>query len=163
MDQKVPVDEVRLLRKVIEGIDMIYSNGALSDQPKADESASSVDSAQLMRQMMAINKIELLLDRILYILAESPYCRVSFESQENYEMDLRIPVHAITKHFKPDELIQVHRSYVVNPKRVLAVDKKSVKDYEIWLKTGRTAIQIPIGRSYTSKLRKQFPQWFKKG
>ncbi|MGK5091215.1 LytTR family DNA-binding domain-containing protein [Deltaproteobacteria bacterium TL4] len=164
MENPVPIDEVRYLRRILEGLDMVFHTNSsfdLEDRGQ-EEDPASIDSAVLMRQMMALNKIELLLDRILFICAESPYCRVSFESQNNFELDLRVPIHMVVEHFKEDELLRVHRSYLVNPKRVLCVDRKNPRDFEMWMKSGpRSTIQVPVGRSYVSKLRNTNPRWFK--
>ena len=162
MTQHIPAEEARLLRKILDGIDMVFNNTeSAPGDPTFQRTAASGDSAQIMRQMMALNKIELLLNRILYIYAESPYCRIYFESQNDFEMDLRLPIHALVVNFKPEELLRVHRSYVINPKKVLCVDRKNPRDHEIWLKNGpKSTAQIPVGRSYIDKIQELYPKWF---
>ncbi|MBF0349846.1 MAG: LytTR family transcriptional regulator [SAR324 cluster bacterium] len=162
MTNKVPIDDARILRKIIEGIDMIFNVDTANHGPLSEaEEKAKVDSGLMMRQMMALNKIELLIDRILYIYAESPYCRIFFESQNDFEMDLRLPIHALVENFRPEELLRIHRSYVINPKKVLCVDKKNPRDYEVWLKNGpKNTAQIPLGRSYMPDVQKRYPKWF---
>ena len=166
MDPKIPIDEVRILRKILDGIDMVFhkdtGTAVTGGVDSKGRPVSTTDTAVLMRQMLNINKIELLVSRILFIYAESPYCRIAFESQKDFELDLRLPIHSLVAHFKGDELLRVHRSYMVNPKKVLCIDKKNPRDHEIWLKTGpKSTVQIPVGRSYVSKIRGLYPNWFK--
>jgi DNA-binding LytR/AlgR family response regulator len=53
-------------------------------------------------------------------------------------------------------LLQVHRSYLVNPKKVINAIKRS---RDVWvLNMGQE--EIPIARQYLSRLRLEFAHWF---
>ncbi|MGL6042227.1 MAG: glycosyl hydrolase family 18 protein, partial [Deefgea sp.] len=93
--------------------------------------------------------------KILYIRADKGYSAI-------YASDLRAPqyitlrLRAIRMYFDERLLLQVHRSYLVNPKKVTHASKRG---RDVWvLNIGNE--EIPIARQYLSRLRLEFSQWF---
>ena len=162
-------EENRLLRKMISGIEMVYNSIGqhISRQSKVSKellklSKQKTDATEYMKRLLAINKVELLLDRIIYIQVEAPYCRVFMDSKIKSEIDLRVTIHTLEEHFDEKDLLKIHRSYLVNPKKVLCAENRGVRDYELLLKgSNHEKIALPIARSYAEKLRLHRPKWFK--
>lgn len=93
--------------------------------------------------------------KILYIRADKGYSGI-------YASDLRAPqyitlrLRAIRMYFDERLLLQVHRSYLVNPKKVISAIKRG---RDVWvLNMGQE--EIPIARQYLSRLRLEFAHWF---
>lgn len=131
---------------------MLTADNPIQIQPTAD-------AKQQWQQFQAFSKIELMLSHILYIQAESPYCKLVLESKRNHTLELRSPIHALERYFADDHLLQIHRSYLVNPKKVVCANQKVDRNYELWLLDRST---IPVGRSYLRKLRQRYAGWFRR-
>ena len=68
----------------------------------------------------------------------------------------------IKMYYDDNVLLQVHRSYLVNPDKVLSIQKELVgvkrnSKYSIVMTGGI----ITIGKSFIPKIKERFPQWFK--
>ncbi|MBF0238242.1 MAG: LytTR family transcriptional regulator [SAR324 cluster bacterium] len=162
-------EENRILRKIIKGMELVYDElgqhlvavipgdgvGSLKENSKIQ------DASEYMKKLLAVNKIELLLDRVLYIHVESPYCRVVLDSKNNTEIDVRITLETLEHYFGEKALVKIHRSYLVNPKKVVCAVRRGVRDYEIWLRN-RTPqkVVLPLARSYLEKIQQKAPKWF---
>ncbi|WP_226660747.1 glycosyl hydrolase family 18 protein [Microbulbifer aggregans] len=92
-------------------------------------------------------------DQLLFIRGEKGYSGI-YCSNEREPCYVFLRLRHIRQYF-PDLLHPVHRSYLVNPKQVLSVDKQNKK----WtlLVAGH---QIPISKSRVNALMKAFPAWF---
>ena len=94
-------------------------------------------------------------DKILFIRADKGYSGI-------YASDLRAPLYitlrlrAIRMYFDERLLLQVHRSYLINPKKVSSASKRGRDSWV--LNVGQEA--IPIARQYLSRLRTDFAHWF---
>ena len=91
-----------------------------------------------------------MLQRIVYIQAAKQYCIVY---TENETVELRLSLKEISLRFTDDQLLQVHRSYLVNPKHVVSIKLSPKKGMEIFLGRG----QVPVGGSYRSTVSHTFP------
>lgn len=155
-------EENRLLRKLIYGIEMIYN--PLEFQAEEDHTASSPiqkNSLQVMKQLIAINKIELLLERIVYIQSSGHYCQIFMNAQQKNSMDLRISINRVAKEFDSEQLVRIHRSYLINPKKVQYAEKKAVRNYILWLRDSYSnRIFLPIARSQIEKMMENHSVWF---
>ncbi|SMD06450.1 two component transcriptional regulator, LytTR family [Desulfocicer vacuolatum DSM 3385] len=91
-----------------------------------------------------------MLQKILYIQAARQYCIVH---TENKKVELRLSLKEITLRFNDEQLLQVHRSYLVNPTHVVSIKLSKKKGMEICLLRGR----VPVGGSYKSTILDAFP------
>ncbi|MEE8057131.1 MAG: ATP-binding protein [Pseudomonadales bacterium] len=93
------------------------------------------------------------LEQILFIQVEKNYCLVTKETDNGIkELILRIPFKQILFHVEKDQLLQVHRSYAVNPNKILSIHGKK---QEMQLESNQT---VPIAKKYVHELKRQFPQ-----
>lgn len=109
-----------------------------------------------------IKKVEQILAEILYVNAEARDSILIFDADSNITLPLKISVQDLEAFIPNNRLMRIHRSYLINPEKVLCITKKSVHDYEFWLcdRAHKTAT-VPIGRSYLERLFEQHPLWFK--
>ncbi|WP_348945866.1 glycosyl hydrolase family 18 protein [Chitinibacter sp. FCG-7] len=94
-------------------------------------------------------------DKLQFIRAEKGYSAIVAQ-------DLRAPAYitlrlrAIRLYFDDSVLIQVHRSYLVNPKKVRAAQKRGREGWCLLIGDEL----IPVSRQYLPRLRLDFPAWF---
>lgn len=120
---------------------------------------SPVLNEQNLDQLIVIQQIREYLDKIYYIQAESPYCRVFFDLQQKRQIELRVTIQALDEAFS--SLIRVHRSYLVHQRKIKTFKRKSPADYElIFISNSKDKVSIPAGRTYISKLRTDYPELF---
>ncbi|MDO6427270.1 glycosyl hydrolase family 18 protein [Thalassotalea sp. 1_MG-2023] len=94
-------------------------------------------------------------DRIKYLKAESGYTGLYIQSlKEPRYISMRL--RAIKQYFDDVALVQVHRSYLVNPKKVSKI--KTIAKLKFELELG--SVKIPVSRTYVPMLKEHFPQWF---
>ncbi len=91
-----------------------------------------------------------MLQRILYIKAAKQYCVVHTDTKT---VELRLSLKEITLRFNEDQLLQVHRSYLVNPEHVTSIKLSKNKGMDLCLTRGR----VPVGGSYRSTVLNTFP------
>ena len=97
-----------------------------------------------------IYSIGSMLNTIQYIQAAKQYCIVHTEKKT---IELRLSLKEITLRFNDDQLLQVHRSYLVNPAQVTSIKMSKSKGMDIYL----TQNQVPVGGSYMSTVLNAFP------
>ena len=69
----------------------------------------------------------------------------------------------LEERFTGKELYRVHRSYLINPKKVIGTQKRGARDYWVSLKdTSGAPILLPIARSYLDQCMREHAEWFKK-
>jgi DNA-binding LytR/AlgR family response regulator len=74
---------------------------------------------------------------------------------------IRVTIQALEDYFKEKDLLRVHRSYLVNPKRILSINKHKNNEIKLLVKDLRGEIaMIPIGRSYHDKIKSALPGLF---
>ncbi|SMC24859.1 Chitinase, GH18 family [Andreprevotia lacus DSM 23236] len=94
-------------------------------------------------------------ERLLFIRADKGYSGI-------HCMDGAMPLYitlrlrTIRLYFPDDVLLQVHRSYLVNPRRVVRAEAKTRGACELIV--GKTV--VPVRRQYVSRLRALYPAWF---
>lgn len=94
-------------------------------------------------------------DKLHFIRAEKGYSAIVAQ-------DLRAPsyitlrLRAIRLYFDDSLLIQVHRSYLINPKKVRAAQKRGREGWCVLIADE----VIPIARQYLPRIRQDFPHWF---
>jgi len=94
-------------------------------------------------------------EKLDYIKAEKGYSGLYIKGKKDpVYVTLRLRV--IKQYFDDLALLHVHRSYLVNPNKVLKAKQLSAFRYELQL----TKISLPIGRSYVELLKRKYPHWF---
>ena len=100
-------------RENLEYVRNLISPGAVSS---AGGSPGSAFDPNLSKEIYTIGSM---LQRILYIQAARQYCIV--HTDDNETVELRLSLKEITLRFNEDQLLQVHRSYLVNPEHVFSI------------------------------------------
>lgn len=104
--------------------------------------------------------IEEMQANIIYIKGNSPYSTLVFDAKEKNCRDIRISMSLLSEYFDHSEMIQVHRSYLVNPIYVQRMIK-SGRDYQIELKDkGLIKTRLPVARSHVRRLKQFYSAWF---
>ena len=94
-------------------------------------------------------------EKIDYIKADKGYSGLYLkDNKEPIYVTLRLRV--IKQYFDDISLVHVHRSYLVNPNKVLKAKQLSAFRYELQL----AKVSLPIGRSYIELLKRKYPHWF---
>ncbi len=94
-------------------------------------------------------------ERIKYLKAESGYTGIYIQSlKEPRYISMRL--RTIKQYFDDITLVQVHRSYLVNPKKVNRINAIAKLKFELELGTTK----IPVSRTYIPMLKENFPHWF---
>lgn len=152
-----------------------YAAGELHFEIESDDALSATDvryfsvlvnQIQLVRQTLKeMVKEPVLLselyevaknkDRINYVQADQGYTTVYFMGRKNNQV-LSSRLRTIKQYFDDDALLQIHRSYLVNPKRVTKVVKKTKYKFEVQVADAT----LPISRTYLPVLKEQYPHWF---
>jgi DNA-binding LytR/AlgR family response regulator len=89
------------------------------------------------------------LDQILYIKVEKNYCLIFSQDGDNVKEDtLRIPFKQILFHTENNQLFQIHRSYAINPSKIVSV---STKEQLVFLENNES---VPAVKKYLAQLKK---------
>ncbi len=130
---------------------------------KNEEEIKSLNKIVEKGQPDAIQKISQYFSSVLYVQSTFPYCRIICKAEENDALLIRTTLKELEKQFDGQDLLRIHKSFLVNPIKVVSVSKKGSQDYEAVLKdnNGKTT-KVPIGRKYHSSLKKMNPIWFSK-
>lgn len=94
-------------------------------------------------------------DKLSYIKAENGYSGIYMPNQADPTY-LSLRLKTIKMYFDDDALLQVHRSWLVNPKKVIRIQQISKLKYEVEVDNQK----IPIARPYIPVLKQHFPHWF---
>lgn len=106
-------------------------------------------------------KISEYFGRILYIKAQFPICEVYCNTKEDPAMVVRTTLKQLEDSFNEKFLLRVHRSYLVNPEKIVGISKKGVQDYEMQIvDVKENILNIPIGRKYHEDMANRFPKFF---
>ncbi|QLG88649.1 LytTR family transcriptional regulator DNA-binding domain-containing protein [Chitinibacter bivalviorum] len=94
-------------------------------------------------------------DKLLFIRADKGYSAI-FAQDLVAPSYITLRLRAIRLYFDEGVLLQVHRSYLVNPKKVQGIKKRARDTWELQIGSE----MIPVSRQYLSRLRQVYPQWF---
>ncbi|WP_026263212.1 glycosyl hydrolase family 18 protein [Chitiniphilus shinanonensis] len=94
-------------------------------------------------------------DKLLFIRADKGYSGIH-TADGGMPLYVTLRLRAIRLYFTEDVLLQVHRSYLVNPRRVTRANHVGKGQYELLV--GRSA--VPVRRQVLPRLRELYPQWF---
>lgn len=113
------------------------------------------------KQLEILYLIQHQVPNILFIQSKSPYCEIVKEPGEAPMERVRIPVQVIEDFFNGKKMIRVHRSYLVNPQKVVAFEKQINNEYKLLLQdNAHNLITLPVGRTYHEKLKTIMPNLF---
>ncbi|MBY6185209.1 LytTR family transcriptional regulator DNA-binding domain-containing protein [Marinobacter hydrocarbonoclasticus] len=94
--------------------------------------------------------------RILYLVGANQYCEVVWADTARTEL-FSMPLKMVHRYMHK-ELVQVHRSYLVNPDRVQGARRKRNGRVELFLHLTR----IPVGDTYKQALEDSHFHWFER-
>lgn len=100
------------------------------------------------KSLAILHEIASQIDQILFIQAADNYCTV--HKKGNKTAIIRMPLKKIKLYFDDDYLLQVHRSYLINPNKIKGLRQAENRRYFLEF-TGKRE-SIPVGRKYKSKL-----------
>ncbi|NTS78384.1 LytTR family transcriptional regulator DNA-binding domain-containing protein [Catenovulum sp. SM1970] len=109
-----------------------------------------IKQPQLLAELHEISQHK---DDILFIQGARGYSGIYCKNKTNPSY-IYLSLRAIRSYF-PDLLVQVHRSYLINPRYISGLNKNKAS-YSLLL----AETLVPIGRSYLKKLRTHYPNWF---
>lgn len=128
---------------------------------KYEEEIRSLNRIVKNGQPDVFHKISQYFSSVLYIHSTFPYCKIICKAEESNSLLLRTTLKELEKKFDGQDLLRIHKSYLVNPIKIISIAKKGSQDYEAMLKDNDDRIvRIPIGRKYHSSLKKLNPKWF---
>ena len=93
------------------------------------------------------------LNKIEVIQSQDKYCSIITEKHSNFEKLHRIRLKTLKLYFPEEKLLQVHRSYLVNPQKVSGLRKKNRGRYDLYV--GDEI--VPVGTSFLSKIITNLP------
>ena len=110
---------------------------------------------QLLGELHAIAQCK---DKLKFIKAERGYSGLYLDGQAepNYIL-LRLT--GIKLYFDNQTLLQVHRSWLVNPARVVCLEKLQKGKWQLRLDSGDL---VPVSKSYLLWIQELFPHWWNK-
>lgn len=94
-------------------------------------------------------------EKLSYLKADKGYSAIYLSNEESpHYISLRL--RTIKQYFEDDALLQIHRSYLVNPKKVTKVIQVNKLKFELEINNTR----LPISRPYIPTLKNRHPHWF---
>ena len=101
-------------------------------------------------------RIELIVNQLLYIEAEGNYSRFFWkDGNRKKECFLRIGLSGVVEQVSKDSLIQVHRSYIVNLRNF---DELKRQGRQYFLENNQLDIRIPISRQKATEIKKLYEE-----
>ena len=110
--------------------------------------------------LQASQIVQDMLDQTVFIRSNPPYCTLAFDANEQKYKDVRANASKLGGCFEPSRLLQIHRSYLVNP---IYVDKavKEGRDFHlVVVDRERQKMRLPVSRSKLNSIKSAFPHWF---
>lgn len=129
--------------------------------PKPIEKRLPLSSEQETSFLTQLKKFSRYTNSVLYIQADFPHCSVICKKDEESPLKLRGTLKKVEESLKEENLIRVHRSYLINPDKLQSVKKKGSQDMELYLidNNDQTVI-IPVGRKYQKLIKSNFSKFF---
>ena len=139
-------------------VEVEYLEGLLG---QADASlarlSSLIEDGELKK---VLTEVEPLLGRVFYVEANSPYCSLFFSASPQSAREVRISLGKLVQVIGEGRLVQIHRSYAVNPVWVQKAHH-TARHFELILEDPAGAkAQLPVSRNLTKELKARFPGWF---
>jgi len=98
---------------------------------------------------------------LIFIRAESPYCHLVLDAAKPKMDRIRIPIQVLDDYFGGKKLVRTHRSFLVNPQKIIALNHKKNNELRVVLNRGKPPdVMVPVGRSHLERLIQQVPSLF---
>jgi chitinase len=140
-DKKLSSEEEQLIQVLIYQTQMIQ---------KAIKSL--VKEPTILAELYELTRFK---DQIKYLKAESGYTGIYLQSKKDPRY-ISMRLRTIKLYFDDNSLIQIHRSYIINVKKVSHVESISKLKYRMVIGSEK----LPISRTYISSLKETYPHWF---
>jgi CheY-like chemotaxis protein len=128
---------------------------------KSEEAIKSLNKIVREGQPDVFQKISQYFSSVLYIHSTFPYCKIICKAEETNSLLLRTTLKELEEKFDGQDLLRIHKSYLVNPIKIVVIKKKGSQDYEAILRDNNdSTVSIPIGRKYHAHLKRLNPKWF---
>ncbi len=141
-------------------LDREYFANLMEQIRMIETNIQSMLSDQLIQALPAIQPK---LSSITHISAAPPYCSVHLEN-EPFPQEVRISLSNLDLYFKDDSLLKVHRSFLINPNKIIDIQKRFVGNkkykYEVIVGDLKKHHTIRIGDSFVKKMAGSFPHHF---
>lgn len=114
---------------------------------------------QLCRQPQLLGELHTIAqakEKLRYIKAERGYSGLYLDGQTEPSYIL-MRLTGIKLYFDNQALLQVHRSWLVNPNRVVCLEKLVKAKWQLRLDTGEV---VPVSKSYVQWIQQHFPHWW---
>ncbi len=114
---------------------------------------------QLCRQPQLLGELHTIAqakEKLRYIKAERGYSGLYLDGQAEPSYIL-LRLTGIKLYFDNQALLQVHRSWLVNPNRVVCLEKLVKAKWQLRLDTGEV---VPVSKSYLQWIQQHFPHWW---
>ena len=146
-----PFDEEELVAKIKVFLRLKY-----------EEEIKTLNKIVESKQPEIFSKISQYFSSVLYIQSTFPYCKIVCKAEDPDALLLRTTLKDLENQFDGNDLLRIHKSYLVNPIKVVSIAKKGNQDYEAVLKDNDdNTVKVPIGRKYHSSLKQLNPRWFR--
>ena len=97
-----------------------------------------------------------ILDSILFVKVEKNYCMIFRQFEQRVKEDIvRIPFKQLLFFLERDQLVQVHRSYAVNPNKLERVSEAKL------LVHLQSEQQVLVAKKYLKELQHHYPEAFR--
>jgi CheY-like chemotaxis protein len=128
---------------------------------KLEEEMKSLNRIVEKGQPDVIHKISQYFSSVLYIQSTFPYCKIICKVEGDDSLLVRTTLKELEKQFDGHDLLRIHKSFLVNPIKIVSISRKGSQDYEAVLKDNEEkTVKVPIGRKYHSSLKERNPKWF---
>ncbi|ABC30097.1 probable DNA-binding protein containing LysTr domain [Hahella chejuensis KCTC 2396] len=108
----------------------------------------------------AVNRLEKNLNAIVFVQSAPPYCTVYDNCGRKDGFDVRANLSSLGMYFDDSHLIQIHRSYMINPLFAESVARHE-RDYQLVLKDASgKEITLPVARARVKVLRQKLAHLF---
>lgn len=119
---------------------------------KYEEDKSPLDLISEKNTLKLLYEISENISEIIYIKAESPYCKI-IRAEKKHHYKLRATIKVIEDYFNGRGLIRVHRSYLINPSKVISIEQQQHRDHKLKLEYQNNIVEVPVGRTYYTKIK----------
>ncbi len=96
-------------------------------------------------------KVTAFLPEIMYVQALGNKSLVVYKkNQRKYKIELACNLQNLVESFGDEYLIRIHKSYLVNPRQAMSLQRRSSADYDLQLDTET----VPVGRKFLNQTKK---------
>ncbi len=128
-----------------------------------EQTERNIQSMLSDKLVQVLPEIQPHLSKITHISSAGNYCNVFYENKSQPAL-VRVTLSSLDLYFDNRLLVKVHKSHLINPQKIVCVQKKAVNrkhtQYEVILGSPRKTYSLPIGGNFVQALYESFPQHF---